>query len=797
MHYKKKQLLILPIIWFYLGDLGQAQVIPDNTLPKNSTVNSDCTSTCQVDGGTTKGNNLFHSFEQFSVPTKGEVTFNNNNAQIKNIFTRVTGSSISNIDGVIRAQGSANFFLINPNGIIFGNNAQLDVRGSFLATTAESIFFADKSQFSATNPQASSLLTVSVPIGLQFGETPGAIVNKSQAKEVIDPKFPDFTIDIGLKVDDGKTLALVGNGVSLDGGALTAFEGRIELGSVGANSFVNLAQDAEGFILGYGSVNQFADIFIIKDSELSASTNQNSPSGNIQIYGKTIEVKNSNIDSLNESKSKGGKIFIEAAETFTLQDSEIDTKTFSTGKAGSITLNANLVELIKKKPSIDSDIGIGLFSQTALSSGKAGDIEINTNRLILEGGAQIGVSTFGSGEGGNLTVNASDSIKAVGRTSDGQVASGLFAQSLGGKATGDAGNLTINTGSLVVTDGAKVSVGAIERDLEGETLGISEGNGGNLIINATKSIEVSGFSEDKTGKVFPSTLLSESQGSGDAGNLEVTTPELTVADGGEINVSATGTGEAGSLNIQARNLTLDRGTLIAETKSGDQGNITLSNLDTLLMRNISQINTNAKKEATGGNITIDSTIIGLLDKSTITANADKGKGGNISITTQWLIQEQNTVIDASSKKGIDGTVTIYSPYDPASGIIELADIPIDVDAILTRNLCRLEEAKIAQGSSLIITGRGGLTPTAEDSLDNVENVVRWTNPQSVKVSQNGLVGVSQRSLPKEASQTKDLIVRQSQGWVTTADGSVWLVANSPESIPQNSQISPNNCQVFQ
>lgn len=635
---------------------------------------------------------------------------------------------------------------------------------------------------------------------MQLGETPGAIVNKSQAKEVIDPEFPDFTIDIGLKVDDGKTLALVGNGVSLDGGALTAFEGRIELGSVGANSFVDLVQDAEGFVLGYGSVNQFADIFIIKDSELSASTNKNSPSGDIQIYGKSIEVNNSGILSYNDSQSKGGEIFIEAAETFTLQDSLISTESFSLdkkGKAGNINLNAHTVKLTRK-----SETKVGLYASSLVDFGEAGSINLKTNQLFLRGGAQISVSTFGSGEAGNLTVNASDSIEVVGRTSDGEFPSGLFAQSQSEDAKGDAGNLRINTGSLVVTDGAKVSVGVNTTASSGyQNVNDEEGNrgnGGNLIINATESIEVSGFGEDENGKVVPSTLLSESQGSGDAGNLQVTTPELTVANGGEINVSATGTGEAGSLNIQARNITLDRGTLIATTKSGDQGNITLSNLDTLLMLNQSQINTNATGKATGGNITIQSNAVGLLDKSKITANAVEGKGGNIVISTQGLIEEQNTEIEASSDKGIDGTVTINNPdVDPASGIIELTDIPIDVDAILTRNLCRLEKEKIAQGSSLIITGRGGLTPTAEDSLDNVENVVRWTNPQSVKVSQDGLVGVRQRSLPKEASQAKDLIVRQSQGWVTTADGSVWLVANSPESIPQNSQISPNNCQVFQ
>ncbi len=111
-----------------------AQISPDNTLRNNSIVNQ-VDQEWQINGGETVGNNLFHSFSQFNVGIGETAYFLNNETAIANIITRVTGSNISNVDGIIKADGTANLFLINPNGIIFSSNAKLNIGGSFRGQT--------------------------------------------------------------------------------------------------------------------------------------------------------------------------------------------------------------------------------------------------------------------------------------------------------------------------------------------------------------------------------------------------------------------------------------------------------------------------------------------------------------------------------------------------------------------------------------------------------------------------------------------------------------------------------------
>src|SRR5262249_50526673 len=98
-----------------------------------------------IDGGTIKGGNQFHSFGQFSVGTNNTANFSVANT-VHNIIRRVPGAARSQIDGTLPSPisgtstvSSANLFLLNPAGILFGKNAQLNVGGSFHATTADYI----------------------------------------------------------------------------------------------------------------------------------------------------------------------------------------------------------------------------------------------------------------------------------------------------------------------------------------------------------------------------------------------------------------------------------------------------------------------------------------------------------------------------------------------------------------------------------------------------------------------------------------------------------------------------------
>ena len=114
-------------------------ITPDGTL---GTVVTPEGRVFNITGGTRpdQGPNLFHSFGQFDVGT-GDTAHFVGQPGIDNIIGRVTGGSESMIDG--RLQSDASLFLLNPSGLMFGPNATLDVNGSFHASTADVLRFAD------------------------------------------------------------------------------------------------------------------------------------------------------------------------------------------------------------------------------------------------------------------------------------------------------------------------------------------------------------------------------------------------------------------------------------------------------------------------------------------------------------------------------------------------------------------------------------------------------------------------------------------------------------------------------
>ena len=206
--------------WIAIALPAAADVIPNGLGTTVPSAEQSCTITCNINNGTIQGTNLFHSFQEFSIPTNGNAIFRHN-ASIENIITRVTGGSVSNIDGAISTLvngtvsdiGSANLFLINPNGLVFGPNATLNIGGSFMGGAAESLRFSDGVEFSVAD--SNPTLSINVPVGLQFGANPGNILVEGTGSSLF--LNPDATVNRagrppGLAVQTGQTLTLVGGG---------------------------------------------------------------------------------------------------------------------------------------------------------------------------------------------------------------------------------------------------------------------------------------------------------------------------------------------------------------------------------------------------------------------------------------------------------------------------------------------------------------------------------------------------------------------------------------------------------
>ncbi|WP_248277337.1 two-partner secretion domain-containing protein [Brasilonema octagenarum] len=927
--------VLLPLVFSADSTIAQElKPVADRTLgAESSVVTPTSPQADRIDGGAIRGANLFHSFSQFNIGEGREAYFANPSG-IENILSRVTGSEASRIFGKLGVLGNANLFLINPNGIIFGRNASLDVRGSFVGTTANAIEFGNQGFFSATNPNTPPLLTVN-PSAFFFNQIAAApIQNNSIAPTQTDPAGLNAS---GLRVPDGKSLLLVGGNVSMDGGQLNANGGRVELGGLAeagtvalgvngdnlslrfpenvARADVSLTNQAGIYVEGAGGGNiavNARNLEILGGSVLSAGIGQGlgtpeTVAGDITLNA-TGEIKVAGTGSIvsNQvrlgSKGNGGNIAIDSG-SFSLQDrAQLNASTYGQGNAGNVTVRAFDTVSLAGNATILSTVAAG-------GVGKGGNININAATLSLTDGAQLQTLTdsasntqpAGRGNAGNVNVKVTGAVDIAGRKND------YFSGIVSGVETGtigNGGNITINSGSFSLRDGAQLStstsgqgdagnvtVSALDAvslvrtsilstveaggvgkggniDIKAATLSLIDGtqlqtltreasatqpagrgDAGNVNVKVTGAVDIAG---EKNG--FISVISSQVQTGtvGNGGNITIDSSSFSLRDGAQLTAQTLGQGNAGTIKVNATDfvnissnssngnrglfvssqsptgtagdiivtsprVTLDNsGTLNAESTSGNGGNINLNVRDLLLLRRGAQISTTAGNQQNGGdggNITINAPngfiVAPPKENSDITANAFTGRGGQVQINAQSIfgIQPRSQLtpqndITASSELGISGTVQINTPdIDPTKGLVPLTVDVVDVARLVDENVC----ARTAK-SSFTYTGRGGLPPSPNNTLNSDAVWEDWrltAVPRGNSGSPLGIRGQEgerERGREGEKLQNPNLVntptgeIVEAQGWVVNANGDVILVADVPAVTPHKVGSPSLGCQ---
>ena len=392
----------------------------------------------------------------------------------------------------------------------------------------------------------------------------------------------------------------------------------------------------------------------------------------------------------NVPRTIGGDISLVARSLSLTEGAEVSTITFGEGATGDLNVIATeSVQLIGTNANGRS--GSGLFAQTA-GAGDSGDLTITTKQLLLQGGAQIGVSTFDEGDAGSLTIIASESVQVLETRDTGPFPSGLFALTIG---KGAGGKLTISTEQLLLQDGAQISAGSA-----------GEGNGGSLTVKASESVKVIGTSGDGQ---FPTSIGVQSDfvsdpseiTGGDAGELTIETQYLLIADGAIVSAATLSDGDAGRLNIIATEVELTGtsadgffpsrlltgvapgvmgkgGNLVIKTErlfvingaevsavtlgNGDAGAISITATDAITLSGkssrgfpsaiSSQVRPGAKGDSKGISITTSS--LSLTGGAVVSARTEgEGTAGNIAITAKTLEATSGSQIQTNTTTNFD------------------------------------------------------------------------------------------------------------------------------------------------
>lgn len=634
-----------------------SQISSDGSLGSNVT---GCPVNCLITGGQTAGSNLFHSFSQFSIPTGGAATFDPQPFTSR-IFSRITGNIPSQINGELRVNGGADLFLVNPAGIQFGPNARLNMTGSFIGTTAQTIDFGGGEKFGP----GSTLLSIKVPVGLEIYGNQGSIKVDGIAPPLALAGDPRFTPTIGAGTPaglstPGKTLGLVGNGITIDQAALTG----ANIGIHSSSGYVSLMPAPDGYSF---AGDRTADLLLTNLSRIDASQqptnriglsarnleiNQGSqvlvqsvtqPPGSIDIATQTLNIKDLNGIYASRIVTEhfgltGSTINIEARDISLIDGGQISTRGYGSGPSGAITINSSgTIRLANPgiTDPLNNQHAIIISDGSSLSGAAAGPIDVTGKSLILESGGAI--------IGEKIAVYSED-IFIEGLLPNGQPSS-IFSNI---EALGNLGSLDIQATNLTLSN--RGTVGSNTSSLE---------NAGDVNIR-TQTLNVFGIpvigSEGNNGtgigSIAGSTLFNSFSGRipreyGQSGNILITT-DLLNSNWGFFSSSNSGSGSAGKVFVEANRANFHNSAVYSSAFQGNGGGIFAKIKD--LRGDSNFITVNSDGSGLGGNIEITSDTLFGRD-NTFLATSFGNRGGRIQVNAAGIFLGRDTKISVSSGLG--------------------------------------------------------------------------------------------------------------------------------------------------
>ncbi|UBF27675.1 filamentous hemagglutinin N-terminal domain-containing protein [Kovacikia minuta CCNUW1] len=681
---------------FLLGCLAsispvQAQIVPDNTLPVNSRVTPGCV-VCTINGGTVRGVNLFHSFREFSVPTGGQAYFNNA-AQIQNILGRITGTSLSNIDGLIRANGSANLYLLNPNGFLFGPNARLQIGGSFVATTASSIQFPDGSEFSATNPQAPPLLAVTVTPGVQYGARAAGstIANRGNLVSGQDLTLAAHNLDLQGQLQAGRDLTLLASNT------VTALDSRTIpfVATAGRNLLVQGNQGVDIAALSHpnSGLASGGDLVLRSDNTVGGDAHfWSGGSFRIERLDGSLGNLYSPHDPIIQTAGNvtfntytGASLHILAGGSVTVTGDIRITGTAPDGQAlvEDVTLSDGTVISIDgtAKPTVDIRAGIdprAIGNQFIIGVGfdptppgltappSSADITIGSITIIPPNGLVFLSNQYKPDQllPGNITLNRVQGTEGV-VTRGGPI----LIDSRGDIGINEIVNTTPYAGfnsnvgkiSLIAANSLNVNPGASL-----QSASFANGDAGDINISAGKSVTFD--------RSFAFSTL-EPDANGEAGDITVTANSVSLLGNAQIFSRSSGIGDAGDVTIIADT--------VVNIFGPGGGSVAVSpNIGSDVV---------GKARGNGGRVTISARSVQLLDGALIAASIFQGTGKdggfaragdvNITATEKVLLQGGSRIFSEvrnTGSRGIGGNITLDAPVveiKDGSGVITRVGVP--------------------------------------------------------------------------------------------------------------------------